>query len=316
MSAITISRELGTDAPTIAHLVADMVGYEWLDKALIREVARVADVPEAEVERFDEVGERPFIRFLKDLLEPGGSASYGAWWASEFPGGMVASALPPIEEEGGEAPILDHERYKDLVRTVMARLADRGDVVIVGRGGQVLLKGRRDVLSVRLVAPLEFRKQVVVAREKIDAEAAADLIQEDGHRASALHPEPRGRGLGESRALSPHPQRAEHGDRRRGQDHRTRDVGAFGPRLTLREALPRQPHYLAGPWRTPPPNPLPASREGAKRVNRGCPSRSAGHPSRPPSFDLTVPRAPFRRISEGLFDFTPGAAYLPAGHRL
>jgi cytidylate kinase len=177
MSAITISRELGTDAPTIAHLVADMVGYEWLDKALIREVARVADVPEAEVERFDEVGERPFIRFLKDLLEPGGSASYGAWWASEFPGGMIASALPPIEEEGGEAPILDHERYKDLVRTVMARLADRGDVVIVGRGGQVLLKGRRDVLSVRLVAPLEFRKQVVVAREKIDAEAAADLIR-------------------------------------------------------------------------------------------------------------------------------------------
>ena len=178
MGVITVSRELGTDSVAIARHVADLLGYEWMDKGLIREVAQMAEVPEVEVERFDEVGEQPFVHFLKSLLDPGGSASFGAWWASEFPGGMVASALPPIEEEEeGPGLILDQETYKDLVRTVMARLADRGNVVIVGRGGQVLLKGRRDVLHVRTVAPLEFRKQVIMAREKLDAEAAAQLIR-------------------------------------------------------------------------------------------------------------------------------------------
>ena len=43
--------------------------------------------------------------------------------------------------------------------------ARRGNVVIVGRGGQVLLKGIPSVLHVRIIAPLQARVQRLMAKE-------------------------------------------------------------------------------------------------------------------------------------------------------
>jgi cytidylate kinase len=49
--------------------------------------------------------------------------------------------------------------------------------VIVGRGGQVLLADKRDVLHVRVIAPLEQRVAYVVRREGLDTEAARKRVQ-------------------------------------------------------------------------------------------------------------------------------------------
>jgi cytidylate kinase len=53
--------------------------------------------------------------------------------------------------------------------------------VIVGRGGQVLLADRRDVLHVRVVAPLEQRSAYVVRREGLDTDTARKRVQEKDH---------------------------------------------------------------------------------------------------------------------------------------
>jgi cytidylate kinase len=50
-------------------------------------------------------------------------------------------------------------------------------VVIVGRGGQVLLAGKRDVLHIRVVAPLELRVAYVAHREGLSLEAARLRVQ-------------------------------------------------------------------------------------------------------------------------------------------
>jgi len=49
--------------------------------------------------------------------------------------------------------------------------------VIVGRGGQVLLADRRDVLHVRVVAPLEHRVVYVALREGLDMDTARARVQ-------------------------------------------------------------------------------------------------------------------------------------------
>ncbi len=54
---------------------------------------------------------------------------------------------------------------------------EAGQVVIVGRGGQVLLADRRDVLHVRVIAPLEERIAYVMQREGLDRGAAQARIQ-------------------------------------------------------------------------------------------------------------------------------------------
>jgi len=49
--------------------------------------------------------------------------------------------------------------------------------VIVGRGGQVLLADKRDVLHIRVVAPLELRVAYVARREGLDLDAARRRVQ-------------------------------------------------------------------------------------------------------------------------------------------
>jgi cytidylate kinase len=63
------------------------------------------------------------------------------------------------------------------MRRIIIAAASTGHVVIVGRGGQVLLADQRDVLHVRVVAPLEPRVAYVVRREGLDPETARRRVQ-------------------------------------------------------------------------------------------------------------------------------------------
>jgi cytidylate kinase len=60
---------------------------------------------------------------------------------------------------------------------IITAAATSGHAVIVGRGGQVLLSDKRDVLHVRVVAPLEQRVAYVALREGLDTEAARRRVQ-------------------------------------------------------------------------------------------------------------------------------------------
>jgi cytidylate kinase len=64
-----------------------------------------------------------------------------------------------------------------MIEQVIRVSADRGDVVIVGRGAQVILAGRPDTLHVRLVAPLSFRCRRVAAREGMGLAEATELVR-------------------------------------------------------------------------------------------------------------------------------------------
>ncbi len=67
--------------------------------------------------------------------------------------------------------------YIAAVGNVLTELAQEGNVVIVGRGGQVVLKDHMDVLHVRIFAPMETRIARVVAARKVTPEAAIAQIQ-------------------------------------------------------------------------------------------------------------------------------------------
>src|SRR6266567_1629628 len=75
-------------------------------------------------------------------------------------------------------------------RRVIEGAVAAGQVVIVGRGAQVLLAQRRDVLHVRIVAPLDKRIIYVMQREGLDQNAARARVQvKDRDRARYLQVE-------------------------------------------------------------------------------------------------------------------------------
>ena len=104
--------------------------------------------------------------------------------------GAPEVALAEIDELGllGVKPSLAAVRlYAQKVAEVIRELAARGDVLVVGRGGQVVLAGEPGVLRVRVTAPLPMRLQLVQERCHVTQEAAAARIDaSDKARAAYL----------------------------------------------------------------------------------------------------------------------------------
>jgi len=71
----------------------------------------------------------------------------------------------------------DSRIYNEARCRVIEGAVAAGHVVIVGRGAQVLLAKRRDVLHVRVVAPLKPRIAYVMRRESLSQEEALARIQ-------------------------------------------------------------------------------------------------------------------------------------------
>ena len=180
MGSVTISREYGSDGRSVAQKSAALLGYLCMNKDLLVEVAREAQVPVSEVERYDERPEHPALRVLRKFLTPGhpdaltGLSEY-EWWAT--------ASMPELtNQQQAGLPILDEESFVQSTREVMLRLVDRGRVVLVGRGSQALLAQRSDVLHVRIIAPLKLRVEWVMERDELDQPGAEKRIRKYDER--------------------------------------------------------------------------------------------------------------------------------------
>lgn len=177
MSVITISREYGSDGRTVAARVAEAMSYDNIDKELLVEVAQKAKVPVAEVERYDEHPEHPALRILRKFLTPGyadtltGLSEY-EWWAT--------ATVPELSEKTDLAlTTMDEEVYVKLTAEVTEQLAGQGNIVLLGRGGQAVLRDRKDALHVRVVANRDFKIDIVKERDELNSnEDAIKRIKE------------------------------------------------------------------------------------------------------------------------------------------
>jgi cytidylate kinase len=144
VNAITVTRDYGAGGYELAPLLADTLGWELLDRELLHQAAAVEHLPDAELERLDEKAVSLADRFRLH---------------------------PP------------HERYLHGLREAARQAADRGKVVLVGRGTGQLLADHPDVFHLRLVAPREWRAARMAGREGwSQEEALAKCAQEDRTR--------------------------------------------------------------------------------------------------------------------------------------
>lgn len=165
MRAVTISREYGSGGGEIAARLARRFGWQLVDHQLVTEVARsLGETDEEAAERDERVA--GFVARAIDGLQ----------WVAPWSGGQP-----------GHTADDDLRRHYAALREVVYAVTNVGKVVVVGRGAQVILADRRDVLHVRVVAPLERRADYVALREGLSLEAAEDRIkQKDDARARYL----------------------------------------------------------------------------------------------------------------------------------
>jgi len=188
MTVITVSRQRGSMGSYIALEVAERLGLQYLDREIIESVAREAGVPAETVEAVEERAGR-LARVLRLLgarpkLPAVASASvreqeaYEARVAGlmELEGLSREAAITHLETSGGleYAPRLD---YLDLVTSIILEYAAQGQAMIVGRGGQMILRGRPGVLHVQVIARFETRVYNIIQREGVKWREAAHRVR-------------------------------------------------------------------------------------------------------------------------------------------
>lgn len=165
MPVITISKEHGAGGREIARELARGLGYELADKAVIIKVAQQAKVTSERVEKFDQEDYSPLSKYLSNLFLA--NPSLYSVMGFEMP---MAGPVPPGTD------FFDAEQYLKFTQAVMESLYQKGDVVLVGRGGQYLLAGKPGCLHVRVAAPLEARIKRVMERQEVGEKEARERI--------------------------------------------------------------------------------------------------------------------------------------------
>lgn len=174
MAAITISRQYGSGADTIARRVGELVGYRYFDKQLMVEAAAESGLSEHEIVDFHEHSYK--VRdWLERLLSPGPR--------------VVAEVVKRQRSWTGRELLsverLDEDRCIALVQGLIQAAYEKGNVIIMGRGGQALLQDQPDVLHVRIEAPLAQRVMRIQEQESLSLSAAEALALERDRAAAA-----------------------------------------------------------------------------------------------------------------------------------
>lgn len=193
MPVVTISGTLGSGTRDIARLAAAGLGIDYVDREILVEAARALGVSVEAVESFDERGMSRGDRLaalLRRVLERSAAAS-----AADPTMGAGGLELL-LSHTYGEAAALPHEVpqqelndtvYIETLSAIIRDLAERGDVLIVGRGSQVILRDWPQGLRVCCTAPAVLRVETIARRENLSPEEASRRVQESDKNRAAFH---------------------------------------------------------------------------------------------------------------------------------
>jgi cytidylate kinase len=163
-NVVCISQVSGAGGAEIGHIVADRLGFLYVDEEVIDRAAKRAGIdPETVAE---EERKRPLFAGLLDYLAEGGGQT------------VLSHALPP------EMP---SEAVRTFIRDAIQEVAARGNVVIVAHAASFAVGTGGQPLRVWITAPRETRAERVGAAEGLDdAEAARVIKKSDAGRADYL----------------------------------------------------------------------------------------------------------------------------------
>jgi cytidylate kinase len=162
---VCISRVTGSGGDELGPLVAEELGFRYVDDEIIARAAERGGVSPSDVA--DAERRKSFLHRVLDNLGSGLGAE--------------ASALsqPP--------PELRDDSLQSLVVDVVEELAGQGNVVIAAHGASFVLAGRPDVLRVHVTASPEVRSERVSVSAGLDRKAAVKSIRDsDRSRADYL----------------------------------------------------------------------------------------------------------------------------------
>lgn len=166
---ITLSRQLGSRGDEIAARVAAALGLRLIDREHVHQAALAAGVPEELLRKLMYEGQRSMAADLLDSLSGSGLLRDAPAQAPTPLLGIFAPMLAPTT--------LSLEEAAASVGLVIKDIASRGNLLLLGQGGQALLRGYEGACHIQIVAPLELRIARIAEVEHITLAAARRKVR-------------------------------------------------------------------------------------------------------------------------------------------
>jgi cytidylate kinase len=159
-TAIALSRQMGSGGTYIGYLAAKRLGFQYVDREILREAARQLEIDVGILEGLDQRSSG----LVENLIRA-------------FTFGTPDAHSAPLRK-----PVYDRDLFAVECR-IMNEIADRYNAVIVGRAGFYALRDRPRVLRVFVHAPLEFRvRRIMKVHHLTDEREAQSLVEETDRR--------------------------------------------------------------------------------------------------------------------------------------
>jgi cytidylate kinase len=187
MAIVTLSRQLGAGGSEVAAGVAKALGLRIVDREAIDRAAVKAGVPEVALHELEYEGRRGLIQRILDALKASPAIpNLVEMQRREFPASL---ARPPRGIFTPTMPLLSAamEDYVRIVGMVLVNMAKEGNVLILGRASQMVLRENAEALHVQVVAPLSGRVEKLMRLESMTKrEATQRILASDQARAEYL----------------------------------------------------------------------------------------------------------------------------------
>lgn len=157
---ITINRELGSGGRTVGRKLAEKLGVEFYDKAVIKGLQEKYNLTVEEIEKLKGRKQGWWADFKRQMLEgPGMSANY---------------YIPVV---GDEPERLDTDAVFKVETEILNGIAADESCVVAGRSGFYVFRNHPNHLSVLIQASMPFRLERVMRKQNLTEEEARKVIK-------------------------------------------------------------------------------------------------------------------------------------------
>ncbi|WP_170180356.1 AAA family ATPase [Desulfoglaeba alkanexedens] len=155
MAVITITRDFATGGRELGRLLAEKLGYQYVDKELLQKIAEDLHVTESNVKSFEK--SREF------------------WMSNLFAKLFSTDYIERITRR--DRAVVEEEDYRKSLQNLIQQIARQDNVVIIGRAAHYFLKDFEKCYRFRLIAPMKFRVEYAVNRLQMDQETAEEYVK-------------------------------------------------------------------------------------------------------------------------------------------
>lgn len=166
MAVITISRQFGSGGKTLGKMIADRMGYIFADSNILQEIAKEANVSPHWVESFEKEAGTKLSRIIASMVS-------SHWIMDRI-----------LKNERG---YLDERIYLDYLVLIIAKAADEGNVVILGRGSQYILNDHPDAFHILLIDNIENRIKFMMQHYDMSDKRATRVVNNEDKRRMGLY---------------------------------------------------------------------------------------------------------------------------------